>query len=83
MQLERMTASVESTGKSKPSSEGSCERPDSDSGAGISGRPTHRRKRKRRQRCNKKRHEDSPDMEVPLIIVEVSKDVDEPPKKRS
>ena len=75
---------MESTGKSRPPSEDSTERPDFDSGAGTSSKPTHRSKRKRGQCCNKRRHEDSPDMEVPLTIAkEVSMDADEPLEKRS
>ena len=75
---------MESTSKSRPSSEGSSERPDFDSEAGTSSKPTHRGKRKREQRCDKRRHEDSPDLEVPLTIAEeVSGDADEPPEKRS
>ena len=75
---------MESTGKSKPSSEDSSERPDFDSRAGTSSKPTHRSKRKKGQRRNKRWHERSPDLEVPLTIAEeVLKDVDEPPEKRS
>ena len=80
MQVERMKASMESTGKSRPSSDGSSERPNFDNGAGTSSRPTHKSKRKRGQCRNKKRHEDSPDLEVPITITEeVSEDADEPP----
>ena len=78
-----MKSSVEFTGKGRPSSDGSSERLDSDNVAGTSGKPTHRSKRKRGQRRNKKWHEDSPDLKVPLTIAEeASKDVDEPPEKR-
>ena len=84
MQAERTKASMESTGKSRPSSEDSSKRPDFDGGAGTSSRPSHRSKRKIGQRRNKRRHEDSPDLEVPLTIAEeVSKDVDEPLERRS
>ena len=84
IQAERAKASMESIGKSGPSSEDSSERPDFDSGADTSGRPTYRSKRKRRQHRNKKRHEDSPNLEVPLTInEEVSGDADEPPEKWS
>ncbi|XXG88126.1 hypothetical protein AAC387_Pa12g0380 [Persea americana] len=84
MQAERTKASTKSTGKSRPSSEDSTERPDFDSGTGTSSKPTHRSKKKRGQRRNKRRHEDSPDLEVPLTIVEeVSGDADEPPEKKS
>ena len=75
---------MESTGKNRPSSEGSSERPAFDSEAGTLSKPTHRGKRKRGQRHDKKQHESSPDLEVPLTIAEeVSKDVDKPPEKRS
>ena len=75
---------MESTGKNRPSNEDSSERPDFDGGAGTSSKPTNRSKRKRGQRRNKRRHEDSPNLEVPLTIAEeVSGDADEPPKKRS
>ena len=74
---------MESTGKSRPSSEGSSERLDFDSGAGTSSKPIHRGKRKRGQRCDKRRYEHSPDLEVPLTIAEVSGDADEPLEKRS
>ena len=84
MQVERMKASVESTGKSRPSSEDSNERPDFDSRAGTSSKPTHRSKRKRGQRRSKRRHESSPNLEVLLTITEeVPKDVDEPSEKRN
>ena len=84
MQAERTKASTESTWKSRPSSEKSSKRSDFDSGAGTSSKPTHRSKRKRGQRCNKRRHEDSPALEVPFTIAkEVSGDAAEPPEKRS
>ena len=50
MQVDRIMASMESTGKSRPSSEDTSERPDFDGGAGTSSKPTHRSKRKRGQR---------------------------------
>ena len=82
MQTEQRRASTESTGKSRPSSEGSTERPNFDGGIGTSCKPTHRGKRKRGQRRDKRGQESSPDLEVPLTIVkEVSKDVDEPSEK--
>lgn len=72
-----------STGRSGPSSEDSGEKPDFDSGAGSSGKPTRRSKRKRGQYRHKKQCEDSPDVEVPLTIdEEVSLDDEEPPEKR-
>ena len=85
MQAERTKASMVSTRKSRPSSEDSSKRPDFDSRAGTSSKLTYRSKRKRGQRRNKRQHEDSPDLEeVPLTIAkEVSRDADEPPKKRS
>ncbi|KAJ8649209.1 hypothetical protein MRB53_002232 [Persea americana] len=84
MQAERAKASMESTGKSRSSNEESSERLDSEGGAGSSNRPTHRRKRRRGQRRNKRSHEDSPNLEIPLTIAEeASGDDDEPPKKRS
>ena len=84
MQAERTKASMEFTGKSRPSSEDSSERPDFDGGVGTSSKPSHRSKRKRGRRRNKKRHEDSSNLEVPLTIAEeVSGDADEPPEKRS
>ena len=46
--------------------------------------PTHRSKRRRGQRRNKRRHEDSPDLEIPLTIAEeASGDDDELLEKRS
>ena len=84
MQAEWIKASMESTGKSRPSSEDSSERPVFDSGAGTSSKPTHRGNRKRGERYDKRQHKDFPDLEVPLTIAkEGSKDVDEPPGKRS
>lgn len=44
MQAEHSKASMESTGKSRPSNEDSSERPDVDSGAGSSSRLSHRSK---------------------------------------
>ena len=74
---------MESIGKSRPSSEDFSERPNFDSGMGTSSKLTHRSKRKRGQRRNKRRNEDSLDLEVPLTIVEeVSGDADEPLEKR-
>ena len=84
MQAERKKASMESTGKSIPSSEGSSERFDFNSEEGSSSKQSRRGKRKKEQRCNKKWHEGSPDLEVPLTInEEVSRDADEPPEKGS
>ena len=75
---------MESTGKSRPYSEDSTERLDFDGRVGISSKPSHRSKRKRGHRRNKRRHEDSLDLEVPLTIAEEgSGDADEPPEKRS
>ena len=83
MQAERRRVSVESTSKNRLSSEGSSERPYFDSGVGSSCKPTHKSKRKRGQCCNKRRHEDSPNLKVPLTIAEeVSEDADKPPEKR-
>ena len=84
IQAERAKASMESTGKSRPSSEDSGERPDFDGGAGTSSNSSHRSKRRRGQRRSQRRHENSPDLEIPSIIVkEASGDDDEPPEKRS
>ncbi|XXG85564.1 hypothetical protein AAC387_Pa11g0617 [Persea americana] len=69
MQVERTKASMESTGKSRPSSEDSSERPDFDGGVDTSSKPSHRSKRKRGHLRNKRWHEDSLDLEVPLTIV--------------
>ena len=75
---------MESTGKRRPSSEDSSERPDFDGGVGTSTNPSHRSKRRRGQCRSKRRHENSPDLEVPSTIAEeASGDDDEPPKKRS
>ena len=71
---------MESTSKSRPSSEDSSERLDFDGGAGTLSKPSHRSKRKRGQHRNKRWHENSPNLEVPLTIAEeVSGDVDELP----
>ena len=84
MQAEQTKAFIESTSKSKPSSEDSSERLDFDGGVGTISKPSHISKRKRGQCRNKRRHEDSPDPEVPLTITEeVSGDADESPEKRS
>ena len=84
MQAERTKASMEFTGKSRPSSEDSSERPDFDGGAGTLSKPSNRSKRKRGQHRNKRQHEDCPDLEVSLTIAEeVSGDADEPLEKRS
>ncbi|XXG42063.1 hypothetical protein AAC387_Pa01g2413 [Persea americana] len=84
IQADRAKASMESTGKSRLSSEDFSERLDFDGGAGTSSKPSHRSKRKRGQCRNKRRHEDSPDLEVPLTIAEeVSGDDDEPSEKRN
>ena len=81
IQAERAKASMESTGKSRPSNEDSGERPDFDGGAGTS---SHRSKRRRGQRRSKRQHENSPDLEVPSTIAEeASGEDDEPPEKRS
>ncbi|XXG59609.1 hypothetical protein AAC387_Pa04g1662 [Persea americana] len=79
-----MKASMDSTVKSRSSSEESSERPDSEGGGCSSDIPTHRSKRRRRQHRNKRRYEDSPDLEIPLTIVEeASGDDDDPPEKKS
>ncbi|MDL1139804.1 hypothetical protein PS029_20785 [Yersinia pestis] len=84
MQAAQRQASVESTGKSRPSSEESSGKPDSDSGAGSSKKRARRSKRRRSHHRSKGQHEDSPDLEVPLTINEdVPVDADEPPEKRS
>ena len=70
MQAEQTKASMESTGKSRPFSEDSSERPDFDSGAGTSSKSSHRSKRESGQHRNKRRHEDSSDVEVPLTVAE-------------
>ena len=75
---------MESTGKSRPSSEDSGERPDFDGGEGTSNSSSRRSKRRRGQRQSQRRHESSPDLEIPPTIVEeASWDDDEPPEKRS
>ena len=75
---------MESTGKSRPSSEDSGERPDFDSGEGASSSSSRRSKRRRGHRRSQRRHESSPDLEIPSTIVEeASGDDDEPPEKRS
>ena len=75
---------MESTGKSRPSSEDSGERPDFDGGEGTSSNSSRRSKRRRGQRRSQRRHENSPDLEVPSTIAEeASGDDDEPPEKRS
>ena len=84
IQAERAKASMESISKSRPSSEDSSERPDFDGGVGTSTNPSHRSKRRRGQCRSKRRHENSPDLEVPSTIAEeASGDDDEPPEKRS
>ncbi|KAJ8615015.1 hypothetical protein MRB53_004217 [Persea americana] len=84
IQAERAKASMESTGKSRPSGEDSSERSDFDGGAGTSSNSSHRRKRRRGQRRSKRWHENSPDLEVPSTIAkEASGDHDEPLEKRS
>ena len=84
IQAERAKASMESTGKSRPSSEDSGERPDFDGGEGASSSSSRRGKRRRGHRRSQRRHESSPDMEIPSTIVEeASGDDDEPPEKRS
>ncbi|XXG41987.1 hypothetical protein AAC387_Pa01g2346 [Persea americana] len=75
---------MESTSKSRPSSEDSGERPDFDGGEGTSSSSSPRSKRRRGQRRSQRRHESSPDLEIPSTIVEeASGDDDEPPEKRS
>ncbi|KAJ8649284.1 hypothetical protein MRB53_002307 [Persea americana] len=84
IQAERAKASMESTGKSRPSSEDSGERPDFDGGEGASSSSSRRGKRRRGNRRSQRRHESSPDMEIPSTIVEeASGDDNEPPEKRS
>ena len=84
IQAERAKASMESTGKSRPSNEDSSGRPDFDGGAGTSSKSAHRSKRRRGQRRSQRRHESSPDLEIPSTIVEEALgDDDEPPEKRS
>ena len=75
---------MESTGKSRPSSEDSGERPDFDGGVGTSSNSSRRSKRRRGLRRSQRRHKNSPDLEILSTIVEgASRDDDEPPKKRS
>ena len=75
---------MESTGKSRPSSEDSGERPDFDGGAGTSSNSSRRSKRRRGQCRSQRRHKNSPDLEIPSTIVEeASRDDDEPPVKRN
>ncbi|XXG59346.1 hypothetical protein AAC387_Pa04g1448 [Persea americana] len=84
IQAERAKASMESTGKGRPSGEDSGERPNFDGGAGTSSNSSRRSKRRRGQRRSQRRHENSPDLEIPSTIVkEASRDDDEPPEKRS
>ena len=84
IQAERAKASMESTGKSRPSSEDPGERPDFDGGEGASSSSSRRGKRRRGHRRSQRRHESSPDLEIPsTIIEEASGDDDEPPEKRS
>ena len=75
---------MESTGKSRPSGEDSSERPNFDGGVGTSRNSSRRSKRRRGQCRSQRRHESSPDLEIPSTIVqEASGDDDEPPEKRS
>lgn len=75
---------MESTSKSRPSSEDSGKRPDFDGGAGTYSNSSRNSKRRRGQRRSQRRHENSPDLEIPSTIVEeASRDDDEPPEKRS
>ncbi|XXG62824.1 hypothetical protein AAC387_Pa05g1128 [Persea americana] len=84
IQAERAKASMESTGKSIPSSEDSGERPDFDGGEGASSSLSRKGKRRRGHRRSQRRHESSPDLEIPSTIVEeASGDDDGPPEKRS
>ncbi|XXG47533.1 hypothetical protein AAC387_Pa02g2167 [Persea americana] len=84
IQAKRAKASMESTGKSRPSNEDFSKRPDFDGGAGTSSKSSRRSKRRRGQHRNKRRHEDSPNLEVPSTIAEeASGDDDEPLEKRS
>ncbi|XXG62736.1 hypothetical protein AAC387_Pa05g1049 [Persea americana] len=81
IQAERAKASMESIGKSRPSSEASGERPDFNGGAGTS---SHMSKRRKGQCRSKRRHENSTDLEVPSTIAEeASWDDDEPLEKKS
>ncbi|XXG85704.1 hypothetical protein AAC387_Pa11g0738 [Persea americana] len=84
IQAERAKASMESTGKSRPFGEDFGERPDFDSGEGTSSNSSSRSKRTRGQHRSQRRHESSPDLEIPFTIAEeASGDDDEPPEKRS
>ncbi|KAJ8619969.1 hypothetical protein MRB53_028498 [Persea americana] len=84
IQAKRTKVSIGSTGESRPSSEDSGERPNFDGEVGTSSKSSHRSKRRRGQCRNKRRHEDSPDLEVPSTITEeASGDDDEPLEKRS
>ncbi|KAJ8615401.1 hypothetical protein MRB53_034773 [Persea americana] len=84
IQAERAKASMESTCKSRPSIEDSGERPDFDGGEGASSSSSRRGKRRRGHCRSQRRHESSPDLEIPSTIVEeASGDDDEPPEKRS
>ena len=84
IQTERAKASMESTGKSKPSSEDFGEMPDFDGGAGTSSNSSRRSKRRRELHRSQRRHKNSPDLEIPSTIAEeASGNDDEPPEKRS
>ena len=85
MQASQGRASVESTGKSRPSSDESSGKPDSDSGAGSSRKRARiGGKRKRSHHRSKGQNEDSPNVDVPLIVnEEMPGNADEPPEKRS
>ncbi|XXG59318.1 hypothetical protein AAC387_Pa04g1423 [Persea americana] len=84
IQTERAKASMESTGKNRPSNEDSGERPNFYGGAGTSSNSSHRSKRRRGQRRSQRRHGNSPDLEIPSTIAEeASGDDDEPLEKRS
>ncbi|KAJ8627662.1 hypothetical protein MRB53_020969 [Persea americana] len=75
---------MESTDKSRPSSEDSGERPDFDGGAGTSSNSSRGSKRRRGQRRSQRQHKNSPDLEIPSTTVEeASRDADEPLEKRS
>ncbi|XXG53362.1 hypothetical protein AAC387_Pa03g1464 [Persea americana] len=75
---------MESTGKSRPSGEDFGERLDFDGEEGTSGKSSRRSKRRKGLHRNQRRHENSPDLEIPSTIAEeASRDDDEPPKKRS
>ena len=84
IQVERAKASMESTGRSRSSSEDSGKRPDFDGGEGASSSSSRMSKRRRGQRRSQRRHENSPNLEIPSTIVEeASRDDDEPLEKRS